>query len=200
MPAKEVSGVVQAVLVTGGMLGEVVDRVQVFAQVGDEGQRVREGPEVVDPLQVARRDQGREAIGRGVKAVCQLQEQPFEELNQAAEQRADGKNTQRFRVDFFTGQQRFHRVEGIWHRPVQVVFQHLHFQLNGALHHRGHHPLHFILQFGALLGIGRSGQAETDALATRRYLSQQDGFIHIGQLGLYLTGQVLRDWKRGDNL
>ena len=74
MRAKEFGRRVQPMLIAGGMLGEMVDHIQVFAQVGGKGQRVREGPEIVDPLQVAGRDQGGEAIGRRAKAIRQVQE------------------------------------------------------------------------------------------------------------------------------
>ena len=82
----------QPVVVAGGMLGEVVDHIQVFAQVGSEGQRMRKGAEVIDPLQVVGRDQGGEAVRLGFEAVRQAQEAAFEEGDQPAEQRSQGED------------------------------------------------------------------------------------------------------------
>ncbi len=197
---------VQAVLVTGSLLRELVDHFQVFAQVRDKGQRLREGTEVAGPLQVARRDEGGEAVRDGAKAVGQLQEQAFEIVDQAGHQRAQGKDAGVFLVHLAACHQLGQRVSMVANRPVEMVLQHLDLRLERALGHRNHHVLDLFFQLGLPVG-GQGGRLvvhQVDCPQHRRQRHLQpdlvradtrldDPFIHVGQLGLDLPGQVIGD-------
>ena len=52
---------------------------------------MRESAEIIDPLQIAGRDQGGEAVGRSLKAIRQGDELRFEVGDQPGEQRAEGE-------------------------------------------------------------------------------------------------------------
>ena len=87
-------------LIAGCVLGEMIDRIQVFTQVRDKGQRVGEGAEIVHPLQITGRDQGGKAIRCGAKRGRQVQEVPLEIVDEAATAAAPGKIPRRFLAEF----------------------------------------------------------------------------------------------------
>ena len=56
-------------LIAGGLLGEMIDHIQILAQMGGEGQGMGEGVEIIDAFQVAGGNQSGKAIGRGLERV-----------------------------------------------------------------------------------------------------------------------------------
>ena len=103
MRAKDPDGVFSPCSSQAACCGKMIDGVQVLAQVGDEGQGMGKGAEIIHPLHVARRDQGGEAVRRGAERISQIEEMPFEIIDQAGEQRAQGEDTAGFLADLAAG-------------------------------------------------------------------------------------------------
>ena len=186
---------VQAALVAGGVLREIVNRLQVFAQVRDEGQRVGKGAEVIDPLQIARRDEGREAVRRGAEGIGQFDELSLEESNQPRHQWAERVNPAGF-LEYLAARQQFAvRVSGTGDGAAGEIFEDLDLGSERALHHHRHHALDFSLQFAPARTLNRLAQLER--YPVRGDARPQDGLVHISQFGLHLAGQVFGDGRRG---
>src|SRR5690606_7284787 len=90
---------IEPMLVAGGVQRKMVDRVQVFPQVGNEGQGMREGPKVIDALEIAGRDECGETVWDGLESGCEVLEMTLEIGDQAGQHGAQAEDPICFLAD-----------------------------------------------------------------------------------------------------